>query len=64
MHQRQTLRIAVLPGDGIGGEIMPGCLALLAEATASAATFALAFEHLEARSAAAKTSSGKASPVR
>ncbi len=26
MTDRQTLRIAVLPGDGIGGEIMPGWL--------------------------------------
>ena len=51
MHDRQTLRIAVLPGDGIGTEIMPGCLALLAEVTASAATFELEFEHLEAGAA-------------
>ena len=48
MTERRTLRIAVLPGDGIGGEIMPGCLELLAEVSASADAFALAFEHLEA----------------
>ncbi len=51
MPQRQTLRIAVLPGDGIGGEIMPGCLALLAEVTATAAAFELEFEYLEAGAA-------------
>ncbi len=51
MHHRQTLRIAVLPGDGIGSEIMPGCLALLAEVTATATAFALEFEHLEAGAA-------------
>jgi 3-isopropylmalate dehydrogenase len=50
MIQHKTLRIAVLPGDGIGGEIMPGCLALLSD-VAAAHSFKRDFAHLEAGAA-------------
>ena len=64
MMPKKTLRIAVLPGDGIAHEIMPVCLALLADVTVSADSFQLTYDHLEAWAALAKTSSGNASPVR
>lgn len=51
MIHSKTLRIAVLPGDGIGGEVMPGCLELLDAVTAGAGTFRLTYEHLEAGAA-------------
>ena len=38
----QSLRIAVLPGDGIGREVMPACLALLEAAAAATGGPALA----------------------
>jgi hypothetical protein len=31
MTQRKTLRIAVLPDDGLGNETIPGCLDLLSD---------------------------------
>ena len=51
MTPKKTLRIAVLPGDGIAHEIMPVCLALLADVTAPAESFQLAYDHLEAGAA-------------
>lgn len=51
MNHRKTLRIAVLPGDGIGGEIMPGCINLLSAVTAGADAFKLEYTHLEAGAA-------------
>jgi 3-isopropylmalate dehydrogenase len=51
MTNRKTLHIAVLPGDGIGHEIMPGCLDLLSDVTAAANTFRLDYENLEAGAA-------------
>jgi 3-isopropylmalate dehydrogenase len=43
----RELRIAVLPGDGIGPEVMSPCLDLLRRATAAARTFRLTFESLD-----------------
>jgi 3-isopropylmalate dehydrogenase len=40
-----TFRIVVLPGDGIGVEIMDACLALLDRAVPKVGGFRLAFEH-------------------
>ena len=51
MTHPRTIRIAVLPGDGIGGEIMPGCLSLLSDVTVGCETFKLEYEHLEAGAA-------------
>ena len=51
MEAAPTLKIAVLPGDGIGREIMPGCLELIAAATAGAEDFRLDYVHLEAGAA-------------
>ena len=51
MAPKHTLQIAVLPGDGIGSEIMPGCLELIAAVTAGAESFRLAYVHLEAGAA-------------
>jgi 3-isopropylmalate dehydrogenase len=44
----RELKIAVLPGDGIGHEVMAPCLALLEEATAIAGGFTLRFESYRA----------------
>ncbi len=41
----QTFHIVVLPGDGIGVEIMDACLALLDRLAPKAGGFRLAFEH-------------------
>jgi 3-isopropylmalate dehydrogenase len=41
----QTFHIVVLPGDGIGVEIMEACLALLDRAVPKAGGFRLAFDH-------------------
>ncbi len=62
MAPMQTLKIAVLPGDGIGREIMPGCLELIAAATADAERFKLDYEQLEA-GAALYERTGEAFPV-
>ncbi len=51
MTPTRTLQIAVLPGDGIGSEIMPGCLDLITTATVGAESFNLDYEHLEAGAA-------------
>ena len=42
--KNQTLTIAVLPGDGIGREVMPACLELVEAAVAIVGAPALAFE--------------------
>lgn len=47
MPQPHTFTIAVLPGDGIGGEIMPPCLDLASEAAAISGGFRLVFNHLK-----------------
>jgi 3-isopropylmalate dehydrogenase len=44
----REFRIAVLPGDGIGREVMAPCLALLDAVAARIGGFRLAFEHYEA----------------
>jgi tartrate dehydrogenase/decarboxylase / D-malate dehydrogenase len=46
MARQRTHRIAVIPGDGIGKEVMPEGLRVLA-AAASRHGFALAFDHFE-----------------
>lgn len=51
MKPKKTLRIAVLPGDGIAHEIMPVCLALLADVTAASDSFQLSYDYLEAGAA-------------
>src|SRR5690349_3413117 len=43
----REFRIAVLPGDGIGREVMSPCLELLHHAAAEASTFRLTFETLD-----------------
>ncbi len=45
------LEIAVLPGDGIGVEIMDGCLALLDKVQSKVGGFALSYAHLSAGAA-------------
>jgi 3-isopropylmalate dehydrogenase len=47
----RELDIAVLPGDGIGQEIMPPCLELLTEAAKRSGGFRLNYQHLEAGAA-------------
>ncbi|MGH9309156.1 MAG: isocitrate/isopropylmalate family dehydrogenase, partial [Vicinamibacterales bacterium] len=44
----REFRIAVFPGDGIGREVMPPCLALLDVVVKWAGGFTLRFEHHEA----------------
>ena len=44
MRNRSGFRIAVLPGDGIGHEIMPACLEVLNAAAARTGAFALDYE--------------------
>lgn len=44
----RTLRIAVLPGDGIGAEVMAPCVQLLEALAGRASDFALEFTHYEA----------------
>jgi 3-isopropylmalate dehydrogenase len=51
MNAAAPLRIAVLPGDGIGLEIMPPCLAILRELQDAVGGFTLHFEMLEAGAA-------------
>lgn len=48
MASTDTFKIAVLPGDGIGPEVMDPCLDLLQAATEAAGGFALEFETLPA----------------
>ncbi len=48
MRPSAEFRIAVMPGDGIGREIMPACLALLERVAHQTNGFALRFEELPA----------------
>lgn len=48
MLANATFHIAVMPGDGIGAEVMPPCLAVLEAAAARVGGFRLAFDQLEA----------------
>ena len=52
MTTNRRLRIAVMPGDGIGHEVMDAALAVLDAAVGDAAQFALEYERLEAGAAA------------
>ncbi|MBL8661491.1 MAG: isocitrate/isopropylmalate dehydrogenase family protein [Candidatus Odyssella sp.] len=44
MQPSSTFRIAVFPGDGIGSEVMPPCLALLDRASRAVGGFALHYD--------------------
>ena len=48
MTSNRRFRIAVMPGDGIGPEVIDAALAVLEAATGDGAGFALDFEHLTA----------------
>ena len=48
MPQNSSFRIAVMPGDGIGTEIMPPCLEILRRVQARVGGFSLDFEELPA----------------
>jgi 3-isopropylmalate dehydrogenase len=48
MRPNTTFRIAVLPGDGIGHEVMPPCLEVLRAAARQAGGFDLSFEEHQA----------------
>ena len=63
MSSVHTFAIAVLPGDGIGPEVMTACLGLLERLTAEETGFALEFETLEA-GAECYRRSGEALPTR
>ncbi|MHA1153581.1 MAG: isocitrate/isopropylmalate dehydrogenase family protein [Alphaproteobacteria bacterium] len=51
MPVNSELHVAVLPGDGIGAEIMPPCIALLERLARDLGGFSLHFETLEAGAA-------------
>lgn len=48
MSVSDEIRIAVMPGDGIGDEIMQPCLELLNQAAKMAGGFSLGYDHIEA----------------
>jgi len=48
MQNEKTFRIAVLPGDGIGPEVMAPCLRLLDRVVGEAGGFSLSYEEMEA----------------
>ena len=52
MTSNRRFRIAVMPGDGIGTEVIDAALTVLEAATGDGAEFALDFEHLTAGAAA------------
>jgi len=48
MHNKGIFNIAVLPGDGIGREIMAACLEVMKKIEMKIGGFSLSFEHLPA----------------
>ena len=48
MSVNSELHVAVMPGDGIGVEIMPPCVALLERLARDLGGFSFRFENLEA----------------